>query len=87
MQRCCGLALGFVFKGERAAADDALELLEWYKRDLTDKLLTRGDEPLFAKPTKPSALCDRIAFEDLGLAHYDMGRDPAESDLTGQLLL
>lgn len=42
-----GLAMERVFTGETAPAEDAMQLLEWYKRVLTGELLTRGARMLF----------------------------------------
>lgn len=42
-----GLAIEMRFTGDKQAAEDGMELLEWYKRHLTGTLLTRGDAPLF----------------------------------------
>ncbi|NIJ20285.1 AcrR family transcriptional regulator [Sphingomonas naasensis] len=42
-----GLALEQVFKGDRGSAEAAMELLEWYKRELTGKLLIQRSAPLF----------------------------------------
>jgi AcrR family transcriptional regulator len=42
-----GLAIEMMFTGDRKAADESMELLEWYKRHLTGGLLTRGDAVLF----------------------------------------
>ena len=43
-----GLALEYVFSGHRGDAEASMELLEWYKRELTGTLLTRGRAPLFS---------------------------------------
>jgi AcrR family transcriptional regulator len=42
-----GLAIEMMFTGDRKAADEGMELLEWYKRHLTGSLLTSGDATLF----------------------------------------
>lgn len=44
-----GLAIEMMFTGDRAAAEDSMALLEWYKRHLTGDLLTRGQAPLFER--------------------------------------
>lgn len=41
-----GLAIEMMFTGDRKAAEDGMKLLDWYKRQLTGDLLTRGNMPL-----------------------------------------
>lgn len=44
-----GLAMEMIFSGNRPAADEALELLVWYKRALVRAVLPAGEAPLFQR--------------------------------------